>query len=144
MARNVFQKTAINSSLGKEGRQILSCIEHSRFHSIHWNTEDRSHRFGRLLLVIGEVPPILDGATSCSHRAEGAEWLLPEKAAVAADILRRLSVTQTCRKQTRLSKIRLVRPRDGAVLCDVGCTQVLGTDIFGDYAAQAAPVSHGR
>jgi hypothetical protein len=34
----------------------------------------------------------------------------------------------------RRLKIRLVRPRDGAVLCDVGSTQVLGADIFRDYA----------
>jgi hypothetical protein len=40
-------------------------------------------------------PSHFDEATSCSHRAEGAQWLLPGKAAVAADILRRLSVTRS-------------------------------------------------
>jgi len=32
-------------------------------------------------------------ATLCSHRAEGAQWLLPGKAAVTAEIVRLPSVT---------------------------------------------------
>ena len=46
-------------------------------------------------MEVSRLVPHFDEATLCPHRAEGVQWLLPGKTAVAADILRRPSVTRT-------------------------------------------------
>jgi hypothetical protein len=60
-----------------------------------------------------------------------------KKAAVTADIIWRLQLTQTGRDANAPSNFQnsgLSAPAVGAVLCDEGSTQVLSTDIFRDFA----------
>ena len=64
-------------------------------------------------------PPHFDEATSCSHRAEGAQWLLPEKAAVPAarassSVVRMTGIALGC------SRARACREHIGETDCMAG------------------------